>query len=101
MESHFDFCNWKTTATPTGVDILDHNPGNLSVLAYASNFTLWHYRTSWTERAVTKPGYFNGSAHMLRTGDMILATMANSGALFMSQVTNDGTVSVSNLTGPR
>lgn len=46
------------------------NSSNLSVLAYANNFTLWHYNTADT--AVTGGGYFNGAADMLRVNDLII-----------------------------
>ena len=40
------------------------NSSNLSVLAYANNFTLWHYTT--VDASVTSGGYFNGAVDMLR-----------------------------------
>jgi len=46
------------------------NSSNLSVLAYANNFTLWHYTTADT--AVTGTGYFNGAVDMLRVNDLII-----------------------------
>lgn len=41
---------------------------NLSVLAYANMFTLWHYRS---DDDVFTDGYFNASASMIKTGDMV------------------------------
>ena len=49
-----------------------YKPRNLSVLAYANGFTLWHYVTDDDGRTLTGPGYFDDAADMLRTGDMIL-----------------------------
>lgn len=46
---------------------------SLSVLAYANNFTLWHYTTADT--AVTGTGYFNGAGDMLRVNDLIIANI--------------------------
>ena len=46
---------------------------NLSVLAYANNFTLWHYTTADT--AVTGAGYFNNASDMLRENDLIIANI--------------------------
>ncbi|MFV3129716.1 hypothetical protein [Niveispirillum sp. KHB5.9] len=46
---------------------------DLSVLAYANGFTLWHYTTPDAHTAVRATGYFNAASHMLRLGDMILA----------------------------
>jgi hypothetical protein len=53
------------------------NTSNLSVLAYANNFTLWHYTT--TDSAVTGGGYFNNAADMLRVNDLLIATYATGG----------------------
>ncbi len=49
----------------------------LSVLAYANNFTLWHYVT--TDNAVTAGGYFNNAADMLRVNDLIIANVDTDG----------------------
>lgn len=50
---------------------------NLSVLAYANNFTLWHYVT--TDDAVTGAGYFDKSADMLQVNDLIIANVDTDG----------------------
>lgn len=50
-----------------------YNSSNLSVLAYANNFTLWHYTTADT--AVTGAGYFNGAVSMLRVNDLIITNI--------------------------
>jgi|DEB0MinimDraft_3_1074331.scaffolds.fasta_scaffold02622_8 hypothetical protein len=44
---------------------------NLSVLAYANGFTLWHYATFDQMADVLAPGYFADADNMLRTGDHI------------------------------
>lgn len=49
----------------------------LSVLAYANNFTLWHYVT--TDDAVTGAGYFDKAADMLRVNDLIIANVDTDG----------------------
>ena len=51
---------------------------DLSVLAYANNFTLWHYKT--TDSAVTGTGYFNNAADMIHTGDLIIANLDTDGS---------------------
>lgn len=48
------------------------NPKNLSVLAYANSYTLWHYRTEDGLLALTQPSYFDPADHMLRVGDMMM-----------------------------
>ncbi len=55
-----------------------YSPINLSVLAYANNFTLWHYTTP--DASVTTAGYFNAAADMVRIGDLIIANFATSGS---------------------
>ena len=49
----------------------------LSVLAYANNFTLWHYVTA--DDAVTGAGYFDKAADMLRVNDLIIANVDTDG----------------------
>lgn len=50
---------------------------DLSVLAYANNFTLWHFAT--IDSSVTTGGYFNGAASMLRKNDLIIANVDTDG----------------------
>lgn len=50
---------------------------NLSVLAYANNFTLWHYKT--TDDSITTASYFNGAADMMSVGDLIIANTDTDG----------------------
>jgi hypothetical protein len=53
---------------------------NLSVLAYANGFTLWHYRApAEGEDEVTQRGYFNDAADMLAAGDMLLLSTRDGG----------------------
>jgi hypothetical protein len=55
----------------------------LSILAYANGFTLWHYRTgdaavSLFERETGDPdyvGYFAPACDLLRRGDLILVSL--------------------------
>ena len=48
---------------------------NLSVLAYANGFTLWHYKTGDDALAVVgRAGYFDDAVDMLASGDMLLVT---------------------------
>ncbi|SNB66983.1 hypothetical protein SAMN07250955_105230 [Arboricoccus pini] len=44
---------------------------NLSALAYANGFTLWHYKTADISAVVDTSGYFNDAANMLRAGDFV------------------------------
>lgn len=44
------------------------NANNLSALAYANGFTLFHYRTSDPIEEVDQPGYFDEARPMFRLG---------------------------------
>jgi len=65
---------------------------DLSVLAYANNFTLWHYTTF--DAAVTGAGYFNSAAGMLRINDLIITNLDTDGTpstVFYIVTANNGT----------
>jgi len=51
---------------------------NLSVLAYANNFTLWHYKTD--DDSVLTQNYFNNAADMMNVGDIVIANIDLEGA---------------------
>jgi len=55
---------------------------NLSVLAYANGFTLWHYKAG-RERLnqVEKLDFFVDAADMLAQGDMMLVSAADGGRI--------------------
>jgi len=76
---------------------------NLSVLAYANGFTLWHYTTPDTAATVDTAGYFNTASEMLRVGDMILANVENEGTMkagiFLVNANAAGVVDVADITG--
>ena len=64
---------------------------DLSVLAYANNFTLWHYTT--IDASVTTSGYFNSAVDMLRVNDLIIANVDTDGVpatTFYVVTGNDG-----------
>lgn len=66
-------------------------PSDLSVLAYANNFTLWHYTTQ--DASVSTSGYFSSAAGMLNVNDLIIAnidTDATPGTTFYVVTANDG-----------
>jgi hypothetical protein len=46
---------------------------DLSVLAYANNFTLWHYKTN--DSSITGAGYFNAASTMMQVNDLIIANL--------------------------
>ena len=64
---------------------------DLSVLAYANNFTLWHFTT--TDSDITTAGYFNKAVDMLRDNDLIIANIDTDGSpstTFYVVTGNDG-----------
>ena len=51
---------------------------NLSVLAYANGFTLWHYKTSKDPLdQVASANYMADAADMLTAGDLVMVTAAD------------------------
>lgn len=52
---------------------------NLSVLAYANNFTLWHYSSVDNGTAIAAANYFNKASDMMRVNDLILINIDTDG----------------------
>jgi hypothetical protein len=45
---------------------------NLSVIAYANRFTLWHYAANETLATITASGYFNAVKTLMNSGDIVI-----------------------------
>lgn len=79
-----------------------YKPTNLSVLAYANGFTLWHYLSNDTATELETAGYFSKAADMLRSGDMVFANVDADGTpgagILVVKSTAGGVVDVSKLT---
>ena len=75
---------------------------DLSVLAYANGFTLWHYATTDAHTAARVAGYFNAASHLLRVGDMILANTGVGGTpvsgILLVNANSTGVVDTADLT---
>ena len=55
---------------------------DLSVLAYANGFTLWHYKAAASGLAdAVQPNFFNPAADLLATGDMMLVSSPRGGRI--------------------
>jgi len=55
---------------------------NLSVLAYANGFTLWHYKSERDNLGVvSSKGYFADAADLLAAGDMLLVSSSEGGKI--------------------
>jgi hypothetical protein len=74
---------------------------NLSVLAYAQGFTLWHYRghVATLASAVVEPasaeearaaGFFDAASDLLAVGDMVLVSTPGAGLLLFVTGTEGG-----------
>lgn len=51
---------------------------DLSVLAYANGFTLWHYKAgSHSLAEVSAPGFLTAAADMLAAGDLMMISGAD------------------------
>ena len=74
---------------------------NLSVLAYAQGFTLWHYRANVptlgatltppaTLETIARPGFFDPAGDMLAAGDMVLVSTPDAGRILFVAGTDGG-----------
>jgi hypothetical protein len=74
---------------------------NLSALAYANGFTLWHYKTPDLSATLDTTGYFNAAANMLRVGDFVFANtnteVAIESGVFIVKTSSGGVVNVTNI----
>jgi len=66
---------------------------NLSVLAYANGFTLWHYKAEagGLPNAVNT-GFFDPAADMLATGDMMLVSAPEGGRVLFVAAGESGVI---------
>jgi hypothetical protein len=76
---------------------------DLSALAYANGFTVWHYRTADLAAEIDNTGYFGGAAEMVRVGDFVLVnagvgTVPTHGVLVVVAAGGAGSVDVANVT---
>ena len=75
---------------------------DLSVLAYANGFTLWHYATTDLGADVDTSGYFNDASDMVRIGDMLLANVDTDGTpasgIYLVNANTAGVVDVADMT---
>lgn len=72
---------------------------NLSVIAYANGFTLWHYAAKETFATITASGYFDNVKSLVNTGDVIIINGSDNTSIYKITVTN-GVVTTSALYAP-
>lgn len=68
---------------------------NLSVIAYANGFTLWHYSANEALTAITTAGYFDGVKTLMNTGDIVIINASDNTSI--KKVAVSGNVSVADL----
>lgn len=65
---------------------------NLSVIAYANGFTLWHYAANETMATITASGYFNGVKTLMNTGDVVIINASDNTSIKKITVAENITV---------
>ncbi len=68
---------------------------NLSVIAYANGFTLWHYVANETITAISTAGYFDSVKTLMNTGDVIIINASDNTAI--KKITVGDNISVADL----
>jgi hypothetical protein len=64
---------------------------NLSVLAYANGFTLWHYKAGREDlAAITGSGFFSDAADLLSPGDIVMISAAGQAGIMSVGRTDSG-----------
>ena len=71
---------------------------NLSVLAYANGFTLWHYKAGKDRLVqVEKADFFADAADMLGAGDMMMVSGPDGGRILIIAAGTGGEVATARL----
>ncbi len=75
---------------------------DLSVLAYANGFTLWHYTSVDLAADIDTAGYFNDASDMVRVGDMVMANADTDGTpasgIYLVNANSGGVVDLADMT---
>jgi len=75
---------------------------DLSVLAYANGFTLWHYTSVDLAADIDTAGYFNDASDMVRVGDMVMANADTDGTpssgIYLVNANASGVVDLADMT---
>ncbi len=62
---------------------------NLSVIAYANGFTLWHYAADETLSAIATAGYFNSVKTLMNIGDIVIVNGSDDTTIGVIGVSSD------------
>lgn len=69
---------------------------NMSVLAYANGFTLWHYNANTIPMSEIKStGHFDNASSVIAVGDMVLVTASDGGTVLFVAFTGESVTLVS------
>ncbi len=60
---------------------------NLSVIAYANGFTLWHYASNETMATISANGYFNGVKTLMNIGDIVIINASDTTSIKKINIT--------------
>ncbi len=62
---------------------------NLSVIAYANGFTLWHYAADEKIATVTAAGYFDSVKTLMNVGDVVIINASDNTSIKKVAATAD------------
>ena len=62
---------------------------NLSVIAYANGFTLWHYAANETLATIATAGYFNNVKTFMNIGDIVIVNASDTTSIKVVGVSSD------------
>ena len=64
---------------------------NLSVIAYANGFTLWHYAANETLATIATAGYFNSVQTLMNVGDIVIVNASDASSIKVVGVSSGNT----------
>jgi hypothetical protein len=71
---------------------------NLSVLAYANGFTLWHYKAGKDRlESVSDDDFFSDAADMLAVGDLVMVSALDGAKIVSIALADVGAVATASL----
>lgn len=68
---------------------------NLSVIAYANGFTLWHYSASEKLADIMASGYFNDVKTLINTGDIIIVNGSDATKIISASISESSVITAS------
>ena len=70
-------------------EIMAFQNKNLSVIAYANGFTLWHYAANETLATIATAGYFNSVKTLMNIGDIVIVNASDTTSIKVVGVSSD------------